>query len=94
MWEYIEDRARRCAEYIVATGCTVRACSAHFCISKSTVHKDVTERLKFFDVELYERVRQVLDTNLSERHIRGGNATKQKYCTQAGGLFHSNVGES
>ncbi len=81
MWEYIEDRARRCAEYIVLTGCTVRACSAHFCISKSTVHKDVTERLKYMDVELFEEVRRVLNTNLSERHIRGGNATKQKYLT-------------
>jgi putative DeoR family transcriptional regulator (stage III sporulation protein D) len=81
LWEYIEDRARKCAEYIVSTGCTVRACSAHFCISKSTVHKDVTERLQYFDVELFEDVRRVLDTNLSERHIRGGNATKQKYLT-------------
>lgn len=82
MWEYIEDRARRCAEYIVATGCTVRACSAHFCISKSTVHKDVTERLKFFDEDLYEAVRSVLNVNLNERHIRGGNATKRKYLAE------------
>ena len=79
MWEYIEERARKCAEYIVTTGCTVRACSAHFSISKSTVHKDVSERLKEIDKQLYERVRSVLDFNLSERHIRGGNATKEKY---------------
>ncbi|MBQ8319580.1 MAG: sporulation transcriptional regulator SpoIIID [Clostridia bacterium] len=79
MWEYIEERAKKCAEYIIATGCTVRACSAHFSISKSTVHKDVTERLRFVDEELYERVRQVLDLNLSERHIRGGKATQKKY---------------
>ena len=79
MWEYIEQRARMCAEYIVATGCTVRACSAHFHISKSTVHKDVSERLKFIDQTLYERVREVLNKNLSERHIRGGNATREKY---------------
>ena len=79
MWDYIEDRARKCAEYIVATGCTVRACSAHFSVSKSTVHKDVSERLKYIDAELYELVRQVLDLNLSERHIRGGNATREKY---------------
>ena len=79
MWEYIEDRIIKCAEYIVETSCTVRACSAHFGISKSTVHKDVSERLKFIDTELFEEVRQVLDKNLSERHIRGGNATKQKY---------------
>ena len=79
MWEYIEERVIRCAEYIVETGCTVRACSAHFSISKSTVHKDVTERLRFLDTDLYERVRDVLNLNLSERHIRGGIATRDKY---------------
>lgn len=79
MWEYIEDRAKRSAEYIIATGCTVRACSAHFNISKSTVHKDVSERLKEIDEDLYERARAVSDRNLSERHIRGGIATKRKY---------------
>ena len=79
MWDYIEDRAIKCAEYIVATGCTVRACSAHFSISKSTVHKDVSERLRYIDEDLFERVRLVLDYNLSERHIRGGIETKEKY---------------
>ena len=79
MWEYIEERTRKCAEYIVLTGCTVRACSAHFSISKSTVHKDVSERLKYIDPELFERVREVLNFNLSERHIRGGIATREKY---------------
>ncbi len=79
MWEYIEERVRKCAEYIVATGCTVRACSAHFAISKSTVHKDVSERLYFVDRELYERVREILNLNLSERHIRGGMAKGDKY---------------
>lgn len=79
MWDYIEERVRKSAEYIVATGCTVRACSAYFNISKSTVHKDVSERLKNIDEDLYERVRTVLERNLSERHIRGGIATKQKY---------------
>ena len=79
MWEYIKERALKCAEYIVATGCTVRACSAHFSISKSTVHKDVAERLQEIDEELYERVRNILNLNLSERHIRGGNATREKY---------------
>lgn len=79
MLDYIEDRVKKCAEYIVATGCTVRACSAHFSISKSTVHKDVSERLKYIDEELYERTRKVLDLNLSERHIRGGIATREKY---------------
>ena len=83
MWEYIEERVIRCAEYIVETGCTVRACSAHFSISKSTVHKDVSERLKFIDADLYERTRKVLELNLSERHIRGGIATKEKYEAKA-----------
>jgi len=79
VWDYIEDRVKKCAEYIVETGCTVRECSAHFAVSKSTVHKDVTERLLFIDGELYEQVRSVLNKNLSERHIRGGIATKRKY---------------
>ena len=56
MWEYIEERARRCAEFIVETGCTVRACSAHFHISKSTVHKDVSERLRYIDKELFDEI--------------------------------------
>ncbi len=84
MWEYIEERVLSCAEYIVATGCTVRACSAHFSISKSTVHKDVSERLKYIDVDLYEQVREVLNLNLSERHIRGGLATRDKYLQKKG----------
>lgn len=82
MWDYIEERVVKCAEYIVATGCTVRACSAHFCISKSTVHKDVAERLQYIDEDLYERTRKVLNLNLSERHIRGGLATREKYKTK------------
>ena len=82
MWEYIETRARKCAEYIVATGCTVRACSAHFHISKSTVHKDVSERLELIDADLFEEVRLVLNVNLNERHIRGGDATRRKYLSQ------------
>jgi putative DeoR family transcriptional regulator (stage III sporulation protein D) len=79
LWDYIEQRVIKCAEYIVETGCTVRACSAHFSISKSTVHKDVSERLKYIDEGLYEQTRKILNVNLSERHIRGGNATKEKY---------------
>ncbi len=82
MWEYIEERVLKCAEYIVETGCTVRACSAHFSISKSTVHKDVSERLQFLNVDLFEEVRRVLNLNLSERHIRGGLATRDKYLRQ------------
>ena len=79
MWKNIEERAVHCGEYIVKTGCTVRACAEVLGSSKSTVHKDVTERLKYIDAELFEKVRTVLDKNLSERHIRGGLATKEKY---------------
>ena len=79
MWEYMERRVRQSAEYILATNATVRACAEHFGISKSTVHKDITERLAEIDAELCKKVRKVLDLNLSERHIRGGNATKRKY---------------
>ena len=79
MWRDIEERAKRCAEYIVKTGCTVRACAEQTGTSKSTVHKDVTERLKTIDPELYERVKEVLGINLSERHLRGGASTKRKY---------------
>ena len=79
MWDYISERVTTEAEYIIETNSTVRSAASHFDISKSTVHKDVTERLKEIDKELYVKVRQVLDKNLSERHIRGGIATKNKY---------------
>ena len=83
MWEYIAERVIKEGEYIIAAGCTVRAAALHFSISKSTVHKDVTERLKYVDCELYEKVREVLDKNLSERHIIGGLATKKKYLNES-----------
>ena len=79
MWDYITERVIKEAKYIIETGTTVRAAANHFKISKSTVHKDVTERLCKVDKELFEQVRKVLDVNLSERHIRGGMATKTKY---------------
>lgn len=79
MCEDILDRVVREAEYIAMTGATVRACAKVFHFSKSTVHKDVTERLFFIDRELYKKVKKALDKNLAERHIRGGEATKRKY---------------
>ncbi|MDE6585711.1 MAG: sporulation transcriptional regulator SpoIIID [Clostridia bacterium] len=79
MFDYIAERVIREGEYIIETGDTVRATAVHFNISKSTVHKDVTERLLEIDKKLYEEVRLVLEKNLSERHIRGGLATKEKY---------------
>ncbi len=71
----IKDEAR----YIITTGCTVRQAAAVFGISKSTVHKDMTERLPHVDRSMYASVRAVLDKNLEERHIRGGIATKEHY---------------
>lgn len=79
MWDYIVERVIKEAEYIAETNSTVRTAAEHFNISKSTVHKDVTERLKCVDLDLFYMVRGVLDKNLSERHIRGGMATKNKY---------------
>ena len=79
MWQDIEERAKRNGEYIVETGCTVRACAEKLGTSKSTVHKDVTERLRFVDPDLYAKVKKVLERNLSERHLRGGDATRKKY---------------
>lgn len=81
MWD-IHMRILAEAEYIVKTNSTVRATAKHFAISKSTVHKDVTERLEEIDKKLCAEVRNVLDNNLSERHIRGGMATKSKYARQ------------
>ncbi len=79
MWDYLAERVIKEGEYIIETLSTVRATAKYFGISKSTVHKDVTERLKNVDAKLFEEVRMVLDKNLSERHIRGGMATKRKY---------------
>lgn len=69
-------------EYIVETGATVRAAAKEFKISKSTVHKDVTEKLLHENRELHSAVKKVLERNKSERHLRGGEATKQKYLSE------------
>ncbi len=79
MRETIPDRAIVLGEYILETGATVRAAAKVFKISKSTVHKDVTERLRYDNPQLYKEVKQVLEKNKQERHIRGGMATKRKY---------------
>ncbi len=75
----VEDRAAELGEYIVRNNATVRAAAKVFGISKSTVHTDVSERLKKSDYSLYLKVRKVLDENKAQRHIRGGLATKEKY---------------
>ena len=79
MKEYIEERAIEVAQYIIAHNVTVREAAKKFGISKSTIHKDVAERLIQIDPALAKDVRKVLDINKSERHIRGGMATKEKY---------------
>jgi len=76
---YIEKRAVEIAEFIVKSNATVRETAKKFGISKSTVHKDITERLLKIDTSLANEARKVLEINKSERHIRGGMATRKKY---------------
>jgi putative DeoR family transcriptional regulator (stage III sporulation protein D) len=75
----IESRAVILAKHIIETGDTVRDTAKIFGISKSTVHKDVTERLRRSNPEIYSTVKQILDKNKAERHLRGGEATRQKF---------------
>lgn len=82
MKDYIEERAIGIANYIIDHNVTVRQTAKAFGISKSTVHKDVTERLVQVNPSLAKQARKVLDINKSERHIRGGLATREKYLHQ------------
>ncbi len=75
----VEERAVELGEYIVQNKATVRSAAKKFGVSKSTVHKDVSQRLKTIDSQLYRKVKVILDFNKSQRHIRGGNATRLKY---------------
>ncbi len=79
MREFSDDRAVVLAQHIIETGDTVRATAKVFKISKSTVHKDVSDRLLHIDRNLFRQVNEVLQKNKSERHIRGGMATRRKY---------------
>ena len=79
MSDTIEQRACDLAVYIIETGATVRSAAKHFGISKSTVHKDILEKLPKYHPDLYRQVRSLLDQNKAERHIRGGIATREKY---------------
>ena len=76
---YIEERVFELAHYVIENKSTVREAAKKFYISKSTVHKDIAERLQAFDKDLYLEVKQVLDENKAERHLRGGMATRKKY---------------
>ena len=77
------SRAELLARYIVEHACTVRDTASHFGISKSTVHKDVTTELRYVNTALYFQVHQILQKNKRERHLRGGEATRQKYKKKA-----------
>lgn len=79
MRDNLEKRACDLAVYLIEHNTTIRAAAKHFGVSKSTVHKDLTERLEHCNHGLYLQVRQVLQTNKAERHIRGGIATRKKY---------------
>ena len=74
----MEERAERLAQYIIENRTTVRAAAQKFGISKSTVHKDISERLPQFNRVLYQQVKEVLEVNKAQRHIRGGIATRKK----------------
>lgn len=79
MKEYIARRVMAIADYMIDNKCTVRSAAAKFGVSKSTVHKDISERLKILSPKKARKARKLLETNKSERHIRGGIATKKKY---------------
>lgn len=79
MADTIEERVCQLAVYIIENNATVRSAAKHFGISKSTVHKDLSQRLPRHNKQLYRQVRNVLDLNKAERHIRGGIATREKY---------------
>lgn len=79
MFYECDERARQLGNYILQNNATVRQAAAVFKISKSTVHKDVSQRLQNIDYELFLKVKGVLENNLRERHIRGGIATRNKY---------------
>lgn len=79
MIDTIEQRAYKLAVYIIETGATVRTAARYFGVSKSTVHKDLSQRLPQYNKSLYLQVRRVLDENKAQRHIRGGMATREKY---------------
>lgn len=80
---YVNERCVKLGNYLVENKATVRQAAAEFGVSKSTVHKDVTEILKRVDIDLYLKVKQVLDLNKQERHLRGGEATRRKYAREA-----------
>lgn len=79
MADTMDERVCKLALYMIETRATVRTAAKHFGVSKSTVHKDLSQRLPQYNKHLYRQVRHILDENKAQRHIRGGMATKQKY---------------
>ena len=79
MRDDLETRARELAVYLIERRTTIRDAAKHFSVSKSTVHKDLSERLERIDRTLYAQVKEILEQNKAERHIRGGDATRRKY---------------
>jgi len=79
------ERCEVLADYVIETGATVRAAAIHFGISKSTIHKDLAYKLKYINPPLYLSAKEVLEHNKSERHLRGGEATKRKYLKKKAG---------
>jgi putative DeoR family transcriptional regulator (stage III sporulation protein D) len=82
--DYIEERVLEVAKYIIDSKATIRKTAKIFGVSKSTVHKDITERLPKLNPQIAKEAKQILDINKAERHIRGGKATKMKYKTANG----------
>lgn len=74
-----KERCEILGKYVIETGATVRACALRYGVSKSTVHKDLSQKLRYTNVGMYEEVKEILQKNKSERHIRGGEATRKKY---------------
>ena len=82
MRDDLERRARELAVYLIERRTTIRDAAKHFSVSKSTVHKDLSEQLREIDRSLYVQVKEILEQNKAERHLRGGDATKRKYQKQ------------
>ena len=83
MRDDLERRARELAVYLIERRTTIRDAAKHFSVSKSTVHKDLSERLREIDRSLYVQVKEILEQNKAERHLRGGDATRRKYQKQS-----------
>jgi len=79
MKDYIKERSNKEAILIIVTGKTIREVAKIFCVSKSTVHKDITQRLQEINPQLAKEIRKVLDTNFAVKHLRGGESTREKY---------------